>query len=84
MTDLKRPSVFREVLNSLRDNDIKSILLPTEKILHISNKPYLLNAMTHFDRNYGNKYCGQELIEEGNLYGDTSEFYIIGYTEFVE
>ena len=85
MTDLKKNYVFRGVVNSLKNCDSKSTVLTAgNKMLHISEKPFILNAMTDYDTNYGNIYHGEDLIEEGNLYGDTSEFYIIGYIDYLD
>ncbi len=85
MTDLKKKYVFYDVLNCLKNFDSNfTALTSAEKLLHISSKPYLLNAMTDYDRDYGNIYHGEDLVKEGNQYGDTSEFYIIGYTESVD
>ena len=85
MTDLKRNDIFFDIIRLLKSCDSKTTVLTADnKLLRISNKPFLLNAMTNYDKNYGNIYHGEDLVEEGNLYGDTSEFYIIGYIDYLD
>jgi hypothetical protein len=48
---------------------------------HVWERPYLLRAQTVSDMNYGDRWEGSTLVEEGNKYGDTSRFYIIGYID---
>ena len=48
------------------------------RVFHIWEKPYLLRAQTEYDMDYGNRWEGEE-IYEGNQYGDTNDFFILGY-----
>ena len=43
--------------------------------------PIDIYAQTFDDMNYGNIWHGDDLVEEGNQYGDTSTFYLIGIIE---
>ena len=39
--------------------------------------PYIINAQASHNRTgYGNKYCGNQLVEEGTKYGETDEYVI--------
>ena len=53
--------------------------------IKIFKKPYIMKAQTKFDMNYGDRYywlSGElDYVEEGNKYGDTSEFVVIGFIE---
>ena len=48
---------------------------------HIWERPYCLCAQTVSDMNYGDRWEGTELVWEGNKYGDTTRFFIIGYLD---
>lgn len=48
---------------------------------HIWKRPYLIRAQTHNDTNYGN-YYEDGYLHEGNQYGDTSSFFILGWVYF--
>lgn len=71
--------------NHLFDNKTcvvkKVVVLPNNKNFHIWESPYHLSAETIADRNYGDRYNGDDLVEEGNKFGDTSDFFIIGYID---
>lgn len=53
-----------------------------EQKLQIWKHPFRLKAQTFSDMNYGNEYRWGELIVEGNRYGDTSDFYVIGELKY--
>lgn len=53
--------------------------LNEEYSFHIWRYPYLLKARTISNMNYGDRWEAGVCVEEGNKYGDTSRFYIIGY-----
>ncbi len=46
---------------------------------HSWERPYELRAHTEADEDYGNIWNGDTLVHEGNKYGDTSKFCIVGY-----
>lgn len=49
------------------------------RMFYVFSKPYTLKAQTVSDTDYGNEYHGDELVFEGNLYGDTSAFSVLGF-----
>lgn len=49
------------------------------KTFFVWERPYRLNAQTHSDMDYGDRWEGSDLVYEGNKYGDTSEFVILGF-----
>ena len=55
------------------------------EIIKIFKKPYIMKAKTKFDMNYGDRYYWSggnlDYVDEGNKYGDTSEFVVIGFIE---
>lgn len=48
------------------------------KVFYVWEYPYGLRAQTVYDRDYGNRWEDGSLYE-GNYYGDTSNFLILGY-----
>lgn len=61
-------------------NTVKKIAtLSNGESFHIWERPYQLRAQTVCDMDYGDRWEGRDLIYEGNKYGDTSTFYIIGH-----
>lgn len=50
--------------------------------LCIYNKPFRIQAQTYQDQLYGDIYYGDELVFAGNNYGDTSDFWVIGYISY--
>ncbi len=57
------------------------IKLSNGKILKLWKSPYILEAVTNYDKNYRKEWKDGWLEYEGNEYGDTSPFYIIGSLE---
>ena len=54
------------------------ISLDNKQVLHLWNQPVVLKAATDFDKDFQKIWENGELVYEGNNYGDTSDFYIIG------
>lgn len=84
LTTLKKDGLFH--LTNGNTCEISSdVVLSDNKIFHIWKLPYELRAQTFSDMSYGDRYHwkGRNLvdIDEGNKYGDTSCFCIIGYIE---
>lgn len=57
---------------------IAKIKWSPDKTLNLWKNPYALYAQTEFDKDYRKEWIGGELVYEGNNYGDTSDFLIIG------
>lgn len=49
------------------------------KTFYVWERPYRLDAQTISDMDYGDRWEGQALVYEGNKYGDTSAFIILGF-----
>lgn len=49
------------------------------KTFYVWERPYRLDAQTISDMAYGDRWEGQALVYEGNKYGDTSTFIILGF-----
>lgn len=64
---------------------IKRFPLQNGAFANIWEKPFRLKAMTGYDMDYGDKwywnYGVLESVDEGNKYGDTSDFFIFGMIE---
>lgn len=84
LTALKKDGFYRLIVGNTCEIS-KDVVLPDNKIYHIWKLPYELRAQTFSDMGYGDRYHwkGNDLVEidEGNKYGDTSSFCIIGYIE---
>lgn len=52
--------------------------------LHLWNRPFVLEASTMYDKDFRKIWRNGELEYEGNNYGDTSDFYIIGSLEKIK
>lgn len=61
--------------------EAKTIPLSEKLSLVLWERPFCLNAQTVSDMDYGDRWEGRDLVHEGNKYGDTSRFYIIGYLD---
>lgn len=53
----------------------------TGKTFYVWERPYLLNAQTVSDMDYGDIWEGENLVFEGNKYEDTSPFVILGFVK---
>lgn len=51
------------------------------KVLRLWDKPFILRAVTEYDKDFRKEWMGGNLEYQGNQYGDTSNFYIIGTIE---
>ena len=59
----------------------EKITLSNGKVMHLFEKPYILNAATKYDKDFRKEWRNGILDYEGNQYGDTSRFYIVGCIE---
>lgn len=58
--------------------DFSKITLSNGESLKLWKTPYLLHAVTDYDKDFRKEWVDGFLEYEGNEYGDTSTFYIIG------
>lgn len=76
-TEFKKNKVsFWQDIDDVR----KACRLPLnqDSILCLWNRPYILKAVTEFDKFFRKEWQNGDLVFKGNNYGDTSEFYILG------
>lgn len=68
--------IVNEVLNAVAETPS----LQEEKQAYLSFKaPVEFNAQNSSNRSgYGNRYCGEELVYEGTLYGETTTYVFVG------
>ena len=78
LTALKRDGYFHLFDNSTCEKMMTKDI-GNNKIFHVWKAPYHLKAQTYADMNYGDRWKGRYMVYEGNKYGDTSDFYILGY-----
>lgn len=71
LTELKRVGI-QNILQYQRKQKCHKIPFVNGKQLHVWEWPYTLRAVSHFDTDYG---------FNRNQWGDTSDFYIIGYLQ---
>lgn len=72
-----RSKVYRAI-NRWLPTSTKTVVTPAGE-MHIFNYPVLLRVQTKYDKIYGKEWNGpDDYIEIGN-YGDTTNFYIVGY-----
>lgn len=87
MTEFKNDEGYRirRKIEKVLDDE-KSITISIDDMhnLIIMHKAFVLRAMTYADMNYGDRWYGQDYCEEGNKYGDTSDFYIVGAIESLD
>ena len=77
MTEFKQlPSFVLEQTNAERA--CKKIHWDEKTWLNVWSIPVHLKAVTNGDKDFRKEYEWGELVYEGNQYGDTSDFYIIG------
>lgn len=77
MTEFKRDNVAFEE-SSIEHELIEIREWDKTHNLEIWSEPILLRAQTWFDMDYRKEWNGEDLVYEGNNYGDTSSFLIIG------
>ena len=77
MTELTKSRVsLWDSINKERSKE--SITWSDGRVFNLWDCPYNLRAMTNYDMDYRKEFVYGELRYEGNNYGDTSDFYIIG------
>ena len=80
MTELKKN--IRKHMLSLSMNEVMiDIKWAESRVLHLWSHPCALYAQTQYDTDYRKEWIGGKLVYEGNNYGDTSTFLIIGILE---
>lgn len=87
MTEFKNDEGYkirRKIEKILDDKESITISVDDMHNLIIMYRAIVLRAMTYADMNYGDRWYGQDYCEEGNKYGDTSDFYIIGAVESLD
>ncbi len=64
----------------LENLDKNSIFQAKQKngVFYYWKTPILIRAQTYADMDFRKEWYGDDLVYEGNNYGDTSDFYIIG------
>lgn len=62
------------------DDVRKACRLPLDQnsVLCLWNRPYILKAATEFDKDFRKEWRNGVMVYEGNNFGDTTNFYIIG------
>lgn len=77
MTELKRDGywAFQEMD---RDRTARKMNWDEQNWLNVWSIPVHLRAVTNGDKDFRKEYEGGYLVYEGNQYGDTSDFCIIG------
>ncbi|MCD7821972.1 MAG: hypothetical protein LUG64_07175 [Clostridiales bacterium] len=81
-TATKFKQKFRyEIQEMDRERAGETIQLTNGTNLHIWENPYHLYAVTDYDMDYRKEWYNGFLEYEGNNYGDTSDFYIVGMTD---
>ena len=77
LTQFKRDDRAYKLLWHKRDA-IGQIAWSSTLELLLWKHPYLLRAQTELDKDYRKEWCAGDIVYEGNNYGDTSDFFIIG------
>lgn len=76
-TEFKKNKVsFWQDMDDVRG--VCELPLDNGRALRLWNRPFFLKAVTDFDKDFRKEWRNGDLEYEGNNYGDTSEFYIIG------
>lgn len=79
MTEFKKNYALFWRINRQKHNEIiRSIPLDDNKELKIYKYPIYLRAMTSLDKDYRKEWHNDVLVYEGNNFGDTSDFYVVG------
>lgn len=60
------------------DRPSKEITLSNGRDILLFEEPYKLEASTDYDKDFRTEWEGDHISYQGNYYGDTSTFYIIG------
>ena len=80
MTKFKKEEIAYRLLNQ-EHSLLGKIRVLKKYELSLWEQPFQLLAQTYFDMDYRKEWSFGELVYEGNNYGDTSRFYIIGVLE---
>lgn len=56
----------------------EKIMLSNGKALKLWERPYILKATTNYDKDFRKEWQDGDLVYEGNNWGDTTNFYIVG------
>lgn len=83
MTELKRTKDWFWTEQAYH-NDYTPIKTERRGVFHVWEKPYLIRAKTDRVSKYYKKWENGFLVEEGNNFGDTENFYIIGSIHIYE
>jgi hypothetical protein len=77
MTQFKKTWISHwHTMNTERSQE--SVLWSEGRMFHRWSRPYNLRAQTISDMDYRKEFNQGDLVYEGNNYGDTSNFYIVG------
>ena len=79
-TDLKKKRLSFW-LDKFKQEKYEEVILSNETKLNLWETPLILEATTDYDKDFRKEWDGNWLVYEGNEYGDTSTFYIIGYID---
>lgn len=77
MTEFKRQNLSYSLLEEKHDL-LLTLPWSNELLFDVWQNPFLLKAGTYYDRDYRKEWYGDNLVYEGNNYGDTTEFFIVG------
>lgn len=79
MSDIKKNS-FRALFHiddEKPDSDV-TFKLSDNQLVNVWKRPFQIRAQTIYDKDYRTEWNGDEIVYQGNYYGDTSDFYVIG------
>ena len=79
MTILKKEGPFHLFSGNTRTIKRELPLSSLGKTFYVWERLYRLDAQTISDMDYGDRWEGQDVVYEGNKYGDTSAFIILGF-----
>ena len=77
MTVFKQERIAMNLLY-MKHDILQSTKCSDGRIFELWQSPFRLRAKTDYDTFYGKEWHGRYLVYEGNNYGDTSDFYVIG------
>lgn len=79
MTEFKKDRTLISRVNRQKENSIISRFeLDNRGVFQLYKYPIRLRAITALDKDYRKEWKNGVLVYEGNNYGDTSDFYVIG------
>ena len=77
LTEFKKSRLFYELIDK-KMSKLCSVNWTDNEVIDIWKEPVHLRAQTYADMDYRKEWEGGDIVYEGNNYGDTSDFYIIG------